>query len=140
MRSPAWALFLQCAIGLVAMTATFMVLSRYVPFASDLPLLPLLGIALLWGTLRSTSMDDFNVLGHEPLGSVAMGTTLGLLLAAYLKLVGKKPADRADCTPLRHERLHALRAHRSAAFLHDRSGGSLARSGPRLFTGCRESF
>ncbi|HYO97696.1 MAG TPA: cation:proton antiporter [Polyangiaceae bacterium] len=38
------------------------------------------------GTL---SMQDFNVLGHEILGSVAMGTTLGLLLAAYLKLVGK---------------------------------------------------
>jgi Kef-type K+ transport system membrane component KefB len=143
-RSVAWALFLQCAIGLVFMTATFMALSRYVPFASELPLLPLLGIALLWGTLAvsrspsallgilsqtrakgpvatfslafvlasdivvvvlmafimmlarplltpggSISLDDFNVLGHELLGSVAMGTTLGLLLAAYLKLVGK---------------------------------------------------
>jgi Kef-type K+ transport system membrane component KefB len=37
----------------------------------------------------SVSLDDFNVLGHELLGSVALGTTLGLALAVYLKLVGK---------------------------------------------------
>ncbi len=37
----------------------------------------------------SISLDDFNVLGHELLGSVATGTTLGLLLALYLKLVGR---------------------------------------------------
>jgi Kef-type K+ transport system membrane component KefB len=35
------------------------------------------------------SVADFNVLGHELLGSVSVGTTLGLLLAAYLKLVEK---------------------------------------------------
>jgi Kef-type K+ transport system membrane component KefB len=34
------------------------------------------------------SVDDFNVLGHEILGSISMGTTLGLLLAMYLRLVG----------------------------------------------------
>lgn len=34
------------------------------------------------------SIDDFNVLGHELLGSVSMGTTIGLLLVAYIKLVG----------------------------------------------------
>src|SRR5690606_2691087 len=33
------------------------------------------------------SFDDFNVLGHESLGSVALGTTVGLLLIVYLKLV-----------------------------------------------------
>lgn len=37
----------------------------------------------------SISLGDFNVLGHELLGSVALGTTLGLALAVYLKLVGK---------------------------------------------------
>ena len=34
------------------------------------------------------SIDDFNVLGREILGSISMGTTLGLLLAIYLRLVG----------------------------------------------------
>ena len=143
-RSVAWALFLQCAIGLVVVSITFLALSRYIPFAAELELTPLIGVAMLWGTLAvsrspsallgilaqtrakgpvatfslafvmasdvvvvvmmafimmlarplitpggTISMDDFNVLGHELLGSVAMGTTLGLLLAAYLKLVGK---------------------------------------------------
>lgn len=36
------------------------------------------------------SMNDLTVLGHELLGSVAMGTTLGLVLAAYLRLVGRQ--------------------------------------------------
>jgi Kef-type K+ transport system membrane component KefB len=36
----------------------------------------------------SISINDFNVLGHEILGSISMGTTLGLLLAIYLRLVG----------------------------------------------------
>jgi Kef-type K+ transport system membrane component KefB len=36
----------------------------------------------------SISIDDFNVLGHEILGSISMGTTLGLILAVYLRLVG----------------------------------------------------
>jgi Kef-type K+ transport system membrane component KefB len=34
------------------------------------------------------SFSDFNVLGHELLGSVSMGTTLGLLLSIYIKLAG----------------------------------------------------
>jgi Kef-type K+ transport system membrane component KefB len=36
----------------------------------------------------SISINDFNVLGHEILGSISMGTTLGLALAMYLRLVG----------------------------------------------------
>jgi Kef-type K+ transport system membrane component KefB len=35
------------------------------------------------------SLHDVQDLGHELLGSVAFGTTLGLALAAYLKLVGR---------------------------------------------------
>lgn len=35
------------------------------------------------------SINDFKVLGHEIVGSIAVGTTIGLLLAAYLRLVGK---------------------------------------------------
>lgn len=36
------------------------------------------------------SLDAFGALGHEMLGSVAMGTTIGLVLALYLKLVGRQ--------------------------------------------------
>jgi Kef-type K+ transport system membrane component KefB len=36
----------------------------------------------------SVSMNDLRDLGHEILGSVAVGTTLGLMLAAYQRLVG----------------------------------------------------
>jgi Kef-type K+ transport system membrane component KefB len=36
----------------------------------------------------SFSLDDIGVLGHEILGSVSLGTTLGLLLGAYLRLIG----------------------------------------------------
>jgi len=36
------------------------------------------------------SVADLEHLGHELLGSVAFGTTLGLALAAYLKLVGQR--------------------------------------------------
>jgi len=35
------------------------------------------------------SMANLRVLGHEIVGSVAVGTSLGLALAAYLRLVGK---------------------------------------------------
>ena len=36
------------------------------------------------------SLAVFSSLGHEILGSIALGTTIGLLLAAYLHLVGKQ--------------------------------------------------
>jgi hypothetical protein len=36
------------------------------------------------------SLRDLGTLGHELFGSVALGTTLGLVLAAYLRLVGKQ--------------------------------------------------
>jgi Kef-type K+ transport system membrane component KefB len=34
------------------------------------------------------SLGEFNALGHELLGSIALGTTLGMVLAAYMRLVG----------------------------------------------------
>jgi Kef-type K+ transport system membrane component KefB len=37
------------------------------------------------------SVADLRVLGHEIIGSVAVGTSLGLALAVYLRLVGKNP-------------------------------------------------
>jgi Kef-type K+ transport system membrane component KefB len=36
------------------------------------------------------SFSAFHALGHEIVGSVSIGTTLGLLLAAYLRVVGKQ--------------------------------------------------
>jgi Kef-type K+ transport system membrane component KefB len=54
-------------------------------------LLLALGIAVARPLLDpsvSFSLDDLGVLGHEILGSVSLGTTLGLVLGAYLRLVG----------------------------------------------------
>jgi Kef-type K+ transport system membrane component KefB len=36
------------------------------------------------------SFEDFSVLGHEILGSIAVGVTLGLVLSIYLRLVGRQ--------------------------------------------------
>lgn len=142
-KSLSYATLLQTSIVLLGMSGVFLALSRFIPFARDLELKPLLGVALLWGALSVTrspsacmgilsqtrakgplatfslgfimlsdvvvvivlaaaimlarplitagasiSIDDFNVLGHEILGSISMGTSLGLLLAMYLRLVG----------------------------------------------------
>jgi Kef-type K+ transport system membrane component KefB len=38
----------------------------------------------------SISLEDFTILGHEILASVAVGVTLGLGLAIYLRLVGRQ--------------------------------------------------
>jgi Kef-type K+ transport system membrane component KefB len=143
-RSVAYGLLLQSAVGLVVLSGTFMLLARYVPFASGLPLAGLISVALLWGTLAVSrspsaclgvlsqtrakgplasyslahvmasdvvvvvmmacaivavrplmtggggiSVANLRVLGHEIVGSIAVGTTLGLALSAYLRLVGK---------------------------------------------------
>jgi Kef-type K+ transport system membrane component KefB len=142
-KSLAYASLIQTLLVLVGMGSMFLLLARFIPFAQNLELRPLLGVALLWGALcvtrspsacmgilsqtrakgplatfslgfimlsdvvvvmmiacaimlarplitagSSISIDDFNVLGHEILGSISMGTTLGLLLAIYLRLVG----------------------------------------------------
>lgn len=143
-RSVGVATLIQSGVGLIVMTATFMALSPFIPFASELAWAPLFGVALLWGVLAicrspsaclgilaqtrakgpvatfslafimasdvvvvtmmacalmiakplvagggGVSLDDFNLLAHELVGSVAFGTTLGLLLIAYLRLVEK---------------------------------------------------
>jgi Kef-type K+ transport system membrane component KefB len=142
-KSLAYANFFQSSVVLVGMAGVFLLLSRFIPFAKDMELRPLLGVALLWGAFSVTrspsacmgilsqtrakgplatfslgfvmlsdvvvvvmlattimlarplitagasiSLSDFNVLGHEILGSISMGTTLGLALAMYLRLVG----------------------------------------------------
>lgn len=144
-KSLTYASLIQTVLVLIGMAGLFFALSSFIPFARDLELRPLLGVALLWGALSVTrspsacmgilsqtrakgplatfslgfimlsdvvvvmmiavvimlarplitagasiSIDDFNVLGHELLGSISMGTTLGLLLAIYLRLVGSQ--------------------------------------------------
>ena len=54
-------------------------------------------VALVLGCVRplidpgaSFSLDSFSTLGHQMIGSVALGTTLGLVIAAYLRLVNRQ--------------------------------------------------
>jgi Kef-type K+ transport system membrane component KefB len=54
-------------------------------------------LALVLGCVRplidpsaSFALDSFKTLGHELFGSVALGTTLGLFIAAYLRLVDRQ--------------------------------------------------
>jgi Kef-type K+ transport system membrane component KefB len=63
--------------------------------ASDVVVVVLLAVALMFARPMITgsggfSLRDVELLGHELLGSIAVGTTLGLALAAYLKLVGRQ--------------------------------------------------
>jgi Kef-type K+ transport system membrane component KefB len=142
LRSLSWATLVQCVIGALGVGATFLALSRFIPFTRGQPLLALLGIALLWGVLAVTrspsatlgilaqlrpdgplsryalgfvmssdvvvaillsltlalarplidpsaglSLLDLSELGHEILGSIALGCSVGLLLAIYLWFV-----------------------------------------------------
>ncbi len=144
-RSLAWAMVMQCGLVLVLVTAVFLAARPIIPFARDLPLGALFGVALLWGALAVTrspsatlgilsqtraqgplasftlgfvmasdlvvvvlvatvlgcvrplidptvtfSLQSFSTLGNEIFGSVAVGTTLGLVIAAYLKLVNRQ--------------------------------------------------
>jgi Kef-type K+ transport system membrane component KefB len=143
-RSLAISTLIQSLTVLVGMASLFLLVSRFIPFTSGMPLPALFGVALLWGVMSvtrspsaclgilsqtrakgplatfslafimlsdivvvillagammlarplidgrgSVSLDDFAVLGHEILGSVAVGTTLGLALILYLSLVGR---------------------------------------------------
>lgn len=61
--------------------------------ASDVVVVVMMAIALLVGRplIEGTAgikFDQLQSLGHELLGSVSVGTTLGLVLALYLKVVG----------------------------------------------------
>jgi Kef-type K+ transport system membrane component KefB len=62
--------------------------------SSDIVIVTLMACALMLARPLITpggsiSLADFNVLAHELLGSISVGTALGLLLAVYLRLVGK---------------------------------------------------
>jgi Kef-type K+ transport system membrane component KefB len=63
--------------------------------SSDVVVILLLAAAMmiaraLLDPSASLSADAFHVLGHEIVGSVSIGTTLGLILAMYLRVVGKQ--------------------------------------------------
>jgi Kef-type K+ transport system membrane component KefB len=143
LRSLAYAMVLQCVIGLVVVGGAFLSISRLLPFTAGLGTPALIGLAILWGVIaicRSPSatlgiltqlrpdgpvtrfslafvmssdvvvamlltiaialarplvepsaglaLRDFTDLGHEILGSVSLGTTLGLALTAYLWAIG----------------------------------------------------
>ncbi len=143
-RSLAWGTLVQSVFVLVAVSAVFMAIRPWIPFARALGPATLLGVALLWGALAVTrspsatlgilsqtravgplatytlafvmasdvvvvvllatvlalarplidpsshfALNSFVILGHELFGSVALGTTLGLVIAAYLKLVNR---------------------------------------------------
>jgi Kef-type K+ transport system membrane component KefB len=144
-RSLVWAILVQTTTVLIALTAVFLALRPFIPFAKTLPPSALVGIALCWGALAvsrspsatlailtqtrasgplaaftlafvmvsdvvvvvlvalvlgsvrplvdpssSFSLSSFATLGHELFGSVALGTTLGLVIAAYMRLVGRQ--------------------------------------------------
>jgi Kef-type K+ transport system membrane component KefB len=144
-RSLLVAMGLHSLIGLAASIGTFLLLRRFIPFASALTGAGVVGVALLWGVLAisrspsatlgilaqthargpvttfslafvmssdvvvvllmafasmiakvllepgsALSMDAFRALGHEIVGSVSIGTTLGLMLVLYARLVGRQ--------------------------------------------------
>jgi Kef-type K+ transport system membrane component KefB len=62
--------------------------------SSDIVVLVLLAAALsllrpVFDAAGNASLSDLVVLGHEIVGSITLGTNLGILLALYLRLVGR---------------------------------------------------
>ncbi|MCC6213672.1 MAG: sodium:proton exchanger [Polyangiaceae bacterium] len=84
-------------LGILAQTRAKGPLARFslaFVMSSDVVVVLLLAVVLMVARPliqpgAALSTEDFAVLGHEILGSVSLGTTLGLVLAAYLRLVGK---------------------------------------------------
>lgn len=85
------------ALGIIQQTRASGPLTQYTlafVMASDIVVVVLLAAAItvarpLVDPGLTFSMEAFSRLGHEILGSVALGTTLGLVLVVYLKLVGR---------------------------------------------------
>ena len=88
----------SATLGILAQTrATGPVANSTLTFVmtSDIVVVVLMAAALMIARplvepSSTFSLHDFETLGHEVLGSVALGTTLGLVLAAYIRLVGKQ--------------------------------------------------
>jgi Kef-type K+ transport system membrane component KefB len=87
----------SAALGVISQTRASGPLAQYtVAFvmASDVVVVILLaaGITVARPLVDPTltfSTEAFGALGHEILGSVALGTTLGLVLSIYLRLIGR---------------------------------------------------
>lgn len=146
LRSLAFAMVIQCVLGLIVVGGLFMLIApRMIPFAKSMTTAGVFAVALLWGVLAISrspsatlgvlaqtrakgplttftlgfvmssdvvvvvllagaigiarpltepgavfSFAAFGGLGHEILGSVSVGVTLGLILALYLKLSGRQ--------------------------------------------------
>ncbi|MDF2696477.1 MAG: transporter, monovalent cation:proton antiporter-2 family, partial [Labilithrix sp.] len=88
----------SAALGVISQTRASGPLAQYtVAFvmASDVVVVVLLAAAItvarpLIDPSLAFSPEAFGALGHEILGSVALGTTLGLVLAIYLRLIGRQ--------------------------------------------------
>jgi Kef-type K+ transport system membrane component KefB len=88
----------SATLGILAQTrATGPVASSTLAFVmtSDIVVVVLMATALmvtrpLIEPSSTFSLRDLETLGHEVLGSVALGTTLGLVLSAYMRLVGRQ--------------------------------------------------
>ncbi len=144
-KSLGWSMLIQSLFVFVLVTAAFVAVRPLIPFARDMPIGALLGVAMLWGALSVTrspsatlgilsqtraqgplasytlgfvmasdivvvvliatvmgcvkplidptavfSAEAFKNLAHDLFGSIALGTTLGLVLAAYLRLVNRQ--------------------------------------------------
>jgi Kef-type K+ transport system membrane component KefB len=91
-RSPAGAL------GVLSQTRASGPITQYAMafvMSSDVVVIMLLAAAMtvarpMIDPAMTFSVDAFGVLGHEIVGSVSLGTTLGLVLAIYLRLIGRQ--------------------------------------------------
>jgi Kef-type K+ transport system membrane component KefB len=88
----------SACLGVLSQTRATGPLARFslaFVMASDVVVVVMLAIALtlarpLLEPGTTLSFTAFSALGHEILGSVSLGTTLGLVLAAYLKVSGRQ--------------------------------------------------
>jgi len=86
----------SATLGILAQLRPAGPLSRFAlafVMASDVVIVVMMTLALtlvrpLVEPMATVSLHDLEVLGHEILGSLSLGTTLGLLLAIYLRLLG----------------------------------------------------
>ncbi|HEY8041856.1 MAG TPA: cation:proton antiporter [Polyangiaceae bacterium] len=88
----------SATLGILSQTRAVGPLATYTlsfVMASDVVVVTL--VAAVLGCVRplidpaaSFALDSFVTLGHELFGSVALGTTLGLVIAAYLRLVNRQ--------------------------------------------------
>jgi Kef-type K+ transport system membrane component KefB len=88
----------SAALGVLSQTRAQGPLAQYTlgfVMMSDVVIVVLLAAAItvarpLVDSSISLTTEAFAALGHELLGSVAIGTTLGVVLAIYLRLIGKQ--------------------------------------------------